>query len=172
MKWSPLPKRPGKWRGAAVSSTYSRRPWTAPVGIELWGDQVDSLRRYDPATQRSAEAIDPIRIGPAEELLLPSAEAARLLDLVRAARGSDAAREQAVDVLAELAGGVRAAEAGSGPLPGRRLPPRSRPRRCPAHHRRGTRRAERARRAPRARGRGAGRPGGARRVARSSRCPR
>ncbi len=40
-----------------------------PVRIELWGDEVESLRRYDPLTQRSAETVDEVRLGPGAEVL-------------------------------------------------------------------------------------------------------
>ncbi|MEA3376334.1 MAG: transcription-repair coupling factor [Chloroflexota bacterium] len=40
-----------------------------PVRIELWGNQVDSMRRFDPATQRSQERVEKVRITPAREAL-------------------------------------------------------------------------------------------------------
>jgi transcription-repair coupling factor (superfamily II helicase) len=40
-----------------------------PVRIELFGDQIDSLRRFDPATQRSQERVESIAIVPAREAL-------------------------------------------------------------------------------------------------------
>ena len=40
-----------------------------PARIELWGNDVDSLRTFDPATQRSIEMIDSIEIIPANETL-------------------------------------------------------------------------------------------------------
>ncbi|MFW6115724.1 MAG: transcription-repair coupling factor [Chloroflexota bacterium] len=40
-----------------------------PVRIELWGNQVDSIRRFDPATQRSQERSGRVRITPAREAL-------------------------------------------------------------------------------------------------------
>ncbi len=41
-----------------------------PVRIELWGDEVDSLRIYDAQTQRSLENIEEAVIFPATELVL------------------------------------------------------------------------------------------------------
>ncbi len=41
----------------------------APVRIELFGDQIESLRRFDPATQRSQEREESIVITPAREAL-------------------------------------------------------------------------------------------------------
>ena len=40
-----------------------------PARIELWGNDVDSLRTFDPATQRSVEIIESIEIIPANETL-------------------------------------------------------------------------------------------------------
>ena len=36
--------------------------WTSPVRIELFGDEVDSIRRFDPASQRSLERLEAIDI--------------------------------------------------------------------------------------------------------------
>ena len=40
-------------RCGARSSTSSRRPPTAPVRIDLWGDEVDRLSEFSVADQRS-----------------------------------------------------------------------------------------------------------------------
>ena len=40
-----------------------------PVRIELWGDQVESIRRFDPATQRSLETISSLTVTPCYEVL-------------------------------------------------------------------------------------------------------
>ena len=47
-----------------------------PVRIDLLDDQIDSLRRFDPETQRSLASIDALRLLPARELPL-DAEAVR-----------------------------------------------------------------------------------------------
>ncbi|MFH1646366.1 MAG: transcription-repair coupling factor, partial [Chloroflexota bacterium] len=46
-----------------------------PARLEFFGNTIDSLRYFDPATQRSVEKIDSIFVGPATELLAP-----RLMD--------------------------------------------------------------------------------------------
>ena len=55
---------------------------TEPVRIEFIGDTVESLRRYDPATQRSIGPVDRVRIVPIRERLgqaeRPSAASLRL----------------------------------------------------------------------------------------------
>ncbi len=40
-----------------------------PVRIELWGNEVDSIRRFDPTTQRSGEVVESVRVTPAHEIL-------------------------------------------------------------------------------------------------------
>ncbi|MBC7225146.1 MAG: hypothetical protein H5T59_12905, partial [Anaerolineae bacterium] len=56
-----------------------------PVRIELFGNQVDSLRRFDPSTQRTVARVDEVWIGPASEALPrfgpAAAEALAHLDL-------------------------------------------------------------------------------------------
>ncbi len=45
----------------------------APVRAEFWGDQLESLRRFDPGTQRSTEQIGTVKLVPADEMT-PSEE--------------------------------------------------------------------------------------------------
>jgi transcription-repair coupling factor (superfamily II helicase) len=44
----------------------------APVRIDLFGDEVDALRTFDPETQRSEAALDRLELSPASEALLTS----------------------------------------------------------------------------------------------------
>lgn len=41
-----------------------------PIRIELWGDEVDSIRSFDPESQRSVENLDEVRIYPANEMIV------------------------------------------------------------------------------------------------------
>ena len=41
-----------------------------PVRIELWGDEIDSIRSFDPESQKSMENLDSVSIYPASELIL------------------------------------------------------------------------------------------------------
>jgi len=51
-----------------------------PVRLELWGDEIESLRAFDPATQRSLEARATVTVTPAREALpLFGPQAARQL---------------------------------------------------------------------------------------------
>ena len=45
-----------------------------PYRIELWGDEVDSIRSFDVLSQRSIEELDEISIYPASEMILSSAQ--------------------------------------------------------------------------------------------------
>jgi len=51
-----------------------------PVRIEYLGDAVDSLRLFDPASQRSRAVVDSVRIGPAREVVDGRGRAAALVD--------------------------------------------------------------------------------------------
>jgi transcription-repair coupling factor (superfamily II helicase) len=42
---------------------------TAPIRVELFGDEIESLRHFDPATQRSQNLLEQARITPASEAL-------------------------------------------------------------------------------------------------------
>ncbi|MFU8827560.1 MAG: DEAD/DEAH box helicase, partial [Brevefilum sp.] len=70
------------------SGQFSRRggildiwpPGTAqPIRIEFFGDEVETLRAFDPATQRTVENLASITITPAREILPLAAEKAGLL---------------------------------------------------------------------------------------------
>ena len=41
----------------------------APARIELWGDEIDSIRQFDPETQRSTDMVDSVTVIPARETL-------------------------------------------------------------------------------------------------------
>ena len=41
----------------------------SPARIELWGDEIDSIRLFDPVTQRSSSLVDSVAIIPAQETL-------------------------------------------------------------------------------------------------------
>ncbi|MBK8046852.1 MAG: hypothetical protein IPK16_06830 [Anaerolineales bacterium] len=40
-----------------------------PVRIDLFGEEIDSLRLFDPATQRTVQQVDSVEIGPGSEVL-------------------------------------------------------------------------------------------------------
>src|SRR5690606_20280508 len=53
-----------------------------PVRIDLFDDEVDTLRSFDPVTQRSQEALVEILIPPARESLFPAERAAQAGDAI------------------------------------------------------------------------------------------
>lgn len=57
----------------------------SPVRLELWGDTVDSIARFDIATQRRTDIVKEIKIIPSTEVLFPSkAEQAKRIDALAA----------------------------------------------------------------------------------------
>ncbi len=86
-----LQKLLGQWQSAGYRGhtlvvepgTFSRRGgildiWPVnlqrPVRIELFGDEVDTLRYFDPVSQRSADQLDSITVTPARESMLTRKE--------------------------------------------------------------------------------------------------
>ncbi|MGH2345670.1 MAG: transcription-repair coupling factor [Chloroflexota bacterium] len=80
-------QRPGEYcrRGGIVDVFPAGADW--PLRIELVGSEIDSLRQFDPSTQRSVAAPESAVIGPLHPFVLPAAESA-LLEL----RGLDTSR--------------------------------------------------------------------------------
>ena len=50
---------------------------SAPVRIEFWGDEIDSMAYFDMETQRRTDPVSAVEITPASEVLFPSREALR-----------------------------------------------------------------------------------------------
>ena len=67
----------GDGAGRGVAARRHRRRLAAgrglPLRIELFGDDVESIRSFDPATQRSAGQREAVRVGPARELVRDAA---------------------------------------------------------------------------------------------------
>src|SRR5579884_2786719 len=51
-----------------------------PLRIELFGDEIDSLRTFDPLTQRTVKRVDAFELGPAREASAEQRAVAALLD--------------------------------------------------------------------------------------------
>ncbi|MCB9787580.1 MAG: transcription-repair coupling factor [Deltaproteobacteria bacterium] len=51
-----------------------------PLRIELWGDEIDTLRLFDPTTQRTLRSVDTVMLGPARDIVFDaeSVQRARL----------------------------------------------------------------------------------------------
>ena len=54
----------------------------APVRIELFGDEVESMRRFDPMTQRSTESVERVGVRPAREWSQGDGTGQRIQDLL------------------------------------------------------------------------------------------
>jgi transcription-repair coupling factor (superfamily II helicase) len=68
-----------------------------PYRIELFGDAIESIRTFDPATQRSAGLVESIRLGPAQELATDSGRMRELASHMQA----DHLRDEAGDRIRE-----------------------------------------------------------------------
>ena len=53
--------------------------YAQPVRLEFWGDEVESIRLFDPATQRSQGTLDDLVVLPASEVVLDDAVKERAL---------------------------------------------------------------------------------------------
>jgi transcription-repair coupling factor (superfamily II helicase) len=79
---SPVVDQPGLFsRRGGILDVFP--PGGQPVRIELWGDEVDTIRLFDPATQRSTEQLEECAIGPAHEVLPRPLPLSLSLDSVR-----------------------------------------------------------------------------------------
>jgi len=98
-------EEPGDYsaRGGIVDAFSAHRG--RPVRIDFFGDEIESLRLFDPATQRSIATVDSVTLAPAREGFLPDASSPpgiERLDLTSCHR--EAAREFEADLEALLNG--------------------------------------------------------------------
>src|SRR5690606_18821778 len=54
--------------------------WSEPVRIEMFGDEVESMRRVNPETQRSSESVESIEIAMFESVAAEDAHFAEFLE--------------------------------------------------------------------------------------------
>ncbi|MBO4799479.1 MAG: transcription-repair coupling factor, partial [Lachnospiraceae bacterium] len=54
-----------------------------PFRIELWDDEIDTIRSFDAATQRSIESLEEVRIYPATEIIADKARIKKAADKMR-----------------------------------------------------------------------------------------
>ena len=55
-----------------------------PARLELWGERIDSIRLFDPASQRSVRRVESVTVIPAKETLPSLADKERVSDLIGA----------------------------------------------------------------------------------------
>ncbi|WP_308915296.1 transcription-repair coupling factor [Jannaschia sp. LMIT008] len=89
---SPTVTEPGEWspRGGIIDIWPPGQP--QPVRLDLFGDVLDGLRRFDPATQRTVETLQAIELAPVSEVILDGPAITRFRQTYRAefgAAGSD-----------------------------------------------------------------------------------
>jgi transcription-repair coupling factor (superfamily II helicase) len=79
---SPIVDQPGLFsRRGGILDVFP--PGAQPLRIELWGDEVDTIRLFDPTTQRSTDQLEHCSIGPAHEVLPRPLPLSLALDSVR-----------------------------------------------------------------------------------------
>lgn len=68
---------PGQFshRGGLLDVWPASEP--APVRLDFFGDEIDTLRRFEPGSQRTVEKLELILITPAKEFLLPASDSER-----------------------------------------------------------------------------------------------
>ena len=79
-----------------------------PARIELWGDEVDSIRLFDPSSQRSTEVIESVRVIPAHETLPAMTgreELDRRMAFIDVSNCSDAHQERVREEFSQLLDG-------------------------------------------------------------------
>ncbi|MBO0710742.1 MAG: transcription-repair coupling factor [Acetobacteraceae bacterium] len=64
-----------------------------PVRLDLFGDTIESIRRFDPSTQRSAESLDALTLRPVSEVPLDQEAIGRFRTEWRELFGSNAAQD-------------------------------------------------------------------------------
>ncbi|MEO6207248.1 MAG: hypothetical protein ABIP77_04775, partial [Candidatus Limnocylindrales bacterium] len=73
-----------------------------PIRVEFFGDEIDSLRAFDPTDQRTTGKVDRVGLLPASEFLLPSTGVAAIRD--RLGRAADRLPERLANDLARFEG--------------------------------------------------------------------
>ena len=86
-----------------------------PARIELWGNEIDSIRLFDPSTQLSNDSIDSVRVTPGRETLpelSDRGEIDRAVAAVDASGCTDAARSRIDEELGLLLSGAHVEDMG------------------------------------------------------------
>ncbi len=97
-----LVEMPGQFarRGGLLDLYSPEAEW--PLRVEFFGDEIESLRQFDPATQRSTQALEQAWLAPLAVAGLPEAEdrgmAAGWAGLLAAAPGGEPGRHSILDL--------------------------------------------------------------------------
>ncbi len=106
-----LVEMPGQFtRRGGILDVYSPEA-DRPVRIEFFGDEIDTIRKFDPETQRSQSGLDetqllPLTETPVTEHLLAAVHARLSKQRVQMTEGDGDADEQEMEIEAAAAGGV------------------------------------------------------------------
>ncbi len=70
----------------------------APVRVEFWGDEIDSISYFDPETQRRTEKVETVTLAPCVEVIAdsPAALAAKIQKLAGSLRGKHAPKAKEI----------------------------------------------------------------------------
>jgi len=103
----PLVERPGQAsRRGGIIDVFPPQA-EAPVRIELVGREIESLRRFDPASQRSVEPVESMELGPAREAVFtPDGEMGDALARLDLSNCTDEARGRFQEELSLLQRGA------------------------------------------------------------------
>ena len=106
-----LVEMPGQFtRRGGILDVYSPEI-DRPVRIEFFGDEIDTIRKFDPETQRSQSGLDetqllPLTETPVTEHLLAAVHARLSKQRVQVAEGDGDSEEEEMEIEAAAAGGV------------------------------------------------------------------
>ncbi len=101
-RFEPVVDAPGLVsRRGGVVDVYPVRA-SAPTRIELWGDEVDSLRLFDPVTQRSTKMAEAVEVTAAQEALPGLVDSGELAERVAAVDYSGCTGETRERIAREL----------------------------------------------------------------------
>ncbi len=75
-------------RGGVVDIYPTGAPW--PVRVELFGEEIESIRTFDPGTQRSIAPVERVSVLPAREVLLTEEAVARAVPRIEQALAQQA----------------------------------------------------------------------------------
>ena len=81
--------------------------YDSPVRIELFGDEIESIRTFDPATQRSIETVSAVTIIPAREMVIPANEWGNILKRLDLSTLNSEAKSRVAEEMERLTLGQR-----------------------------------------------------------------
>ncbi|MBE0415619.1 MAG: transcription-repair coupling factor [Dehalococcoidia bacterium] len=109
-EWEHMVEVPGSFsRRGGIIDIYSHSS-DLPARIELFGNNVESIRLFDPATQRSVKLVTSIEAVPAKEALVPKDKSQEILKLLDLSNCEVEARKRFEHEVEKLIGGEQIEE--------------------------------------------------------------